>query len=70
MNTLHDQFEAFIDTNTASLNKKRLTNQIELTESLIQVYSGRDRIRTVQLESELFNLNMKLLDLMTSDTNL
>lgn len=47
--------------------KKKLLYRIETLETLIKVYSDRDQVRTNELTKELHDLNMRLLDIMTSE---
>lgn len=42
-----------------------LVKKIELLETMIAIYSDRDRVRMIELEKELYELNMQLLDEMT-----
>lgn len=44
---------------------KELINKIEELETMIFIYSDRDKVRTIELENELYELNMILLDNMT-----
>jgi len=46
---------------------EELKAQIIELESLIFIYSDRDRLRMKQLEKELYKLNMSLLDMMCND---
>ena len=43
-----------------------LLERINTIENLIAIYNTSDRVRLVQLETELYDLNMKLLDKMVS----
>lgn len=47
--------------------KKKLLDRIETLETLIKVYSDRDQVRANELTKELHDLNMRLLDIMTSE---
>ena len=47
---------------------KELKEKIALIESKIEVYSRVDWERTKELEEELFNLNMKMLEVMVEES--
>jgi len=46
-----------------------LTKKIETLETMINFYSDRDRVRTVELQNEVEKLKTKLLNQMTEDNN-
>jgi len=47
--------------------KEVLISKIKQKEEMIAIYSDRDEIRTEQLKSELHEMNMELLEVMTNE---